>query len=214
MTDPDHSPTDPVSAHPDALGRDEAAPATDLPQRGMESGRRAPPTPAPAAAGVPLGTPLPAGLPPNVTAFLAAQAIVTRGQAAVCLACLEIEPAILAGVRLDLTEIRRALEVLQIDVPAAYALMREQAAVRHVAPPPGVPLNLPPGSMPDETMDDAAAPEAFGVHDPRDLFGMDPGENTGPGAAGHGASPDAGDAPSNPAPASTSAGDHGVEPHR
>lgn len=185
MTCPIELDTDPREpSDPGVPDSDMVAPESNAATGEMDAGDPAP-EPLPAGpAHAPLSAPLPEGLPGTVAGFLAAQAIVTRGQAAVCLACLEVEPDLLAGVRLDPDDIRRALDMLRIDVSSAFALMQAQIASRFAVSPPGVPLDAPPEARPGEGMDSAIASPASGRRDLGDLFGPAGGPSVGPDAKG------------------------------
>lgn len=102
------------------------------------------------AIGVPAYSLLPSVLPASVADFLAAQAIVTRAQAAVCLARITMEPALLAGIVLDPADIRQSLALLGVDV--AEAITAEVGAMAMV-PPMGVPLGLIPEGVGDGSPD-------------------------------------------------------------
>ena len=97
-----------------------------------------------------LGDPLPDGLPTAVEAFFRDQAIVTRGQAAACLACLQIEHDLMIRSGLDAGDARQAMDLLDVDVGAAFALL----ATGITTPPPGVPLMGPPEVRASVPVDD------------------------------------------------------------
>lgn len=115
-----------------------------------------------------LGDRLPDGLPAAVEAFFRDQAIVTRGQAASCLACLQIEPDLMVQSGLDASDARQAMDLLDVDVGAAFALL----ATRITTPPPGVPLMGPPEVCASEPADERlpgelhTSPELMPDHNP------------------------------------------------
>lgn len=102
------------------------------------------------AIGFPACSLLPSDLPASVADFLAAQAIVTRAQAAVCLARITMEPALLAGIVLDPADIRQSLALLGVDVAGAITA---EVGIIAMVPPMGVPLGLIPSGDGDGASD-------------------------------------------------------------